>query len=586
MGYWLEPDPSALPPAVKVYPAWARHLAQRATRRKPSKEPFGDLWAVDFAHWKESWTSGNEPFELARQWLTSPGRRLMQDPGLLRHAPEEGEGPHGAVEWTVERILSAAGVVPGETPGERTPRLPKRAHEAWLDWLGLHLSVPGLTAGWAPARGIGGALEIMETGDPITMRGAALTFLLGRAAEQPVFKLGDFQQDLRSLLPASIAIAFPSPHKGEASPERFSIRLEELLLHFACKLTLQRSDLTIQERWRVARWLHQCLLRSPFFGEDIETWVARLEAMLTPSSSTEATSAGTGLLDPVGIAALGLKEVALTTGAAQHEGAESVLTPAPLPLIQALSRVALRPMSDVEKELEIALGLALKEKGLVRGQDPLDEWPFDHVSPTLLAQSVLTGRGVNWVGMSKPARLGGWLDWMAQHPQGMEWLGRALSMDPRSLSEPLQRVILKRWGRIAESHATPHLKAMTGLSVLGKMKEAQIKRVAALIEDCDVAWQASLWSRCADGWSQDEGLVTMALARLVHLAETEATRGKQGESVSLNAAYFATRSLQRSRGRLSEPLSRLKDRLLALASRSPFADHDSLRRELRRLGPV
>jgi len=280
------------PPRTDVWPSLAHRLgsARSLADARMILDAHPDLWAVDFEVWSTlrvladappADTSGEKHpcAELAWSWLTSPGRRLAQDLPILRHIPGE-EKPAGAVEWTRDRIYRAAGITPGEPPRDDGP-------PAWLE---LHQAVPGYHHLWRPTGGVTGALRLMERGSPAFLRGVAFGWLLNRAATSPVFAIGDWRDSLTSVLPSRVATAFEALASA-APPQDPDAELELLLLRHAARLTQGDPRLTDADRWRVARWLHGCIVGSPFYGKEEQLLVAELEALLLdPPTSTPPTA--------------------------------------------------------------------------------------------------------------------------------------------------------------------------------------------------------------------------------------------------------------------------------------------------------
>jgi hypothetical protein len=371
--------------STRVLAAFAEALAA-GTTGDALRARFPDLWAVDLAVWE---ALDAPPKELARMWLESPGRRLLQDLRALRKLPSEDRV--GATLGTLARIHQAAGVDGAPTPADVAAFAQwKRKRPAV--WLELHLTAPGRAMlSWAPRDespvSALQALELVEEASPLSLRGAALGWSLRRMNEKPRYEVGGISRDLRDELPARLAGALEGKR---ASSARAPADLEEISLAHAVRINAgDTGPGGVFRTWGVARWLASCLWRSPFFGGDEPTLVERLRALVPSTGVVHRADA----LDAIWFErarGLDIEEVALVGGALALEarGSHGLVIP-PSPLVRALKKIAGRGelRADEEKAEDL----------LARGANEMG-WPAVHVAPPLAARWWLTERQVRWLG--------------------------------------------------------------------------------------------------------------------------------------------------------------------------------------------
>jgi hypothetical protein len=589
-----------------VHPAFAEALARRESPRH-LRDRFPDLWAVDAALWRELGASKASPAALAHAWLASPGRRLAQELSALRQAVEL--KLLGASDFSWKGLCAAAGPLPGEAAwGE--PSLSR--------WRELHAAIPGATfEGWSPSNenDVSGVLRVLEgrRGDPVCLRGAALAWLLNRAATEPLYVLDELQRDLREdLLPALVS-AFPGPKDERYGELRAAARLETVTLQHAARLVSGlRTEEALPRAWSLARWIHSCAFRSPFFGGDEEALAARLRALLPEEPAK--ISVRDDVLDPARIRdddqGLAIEDLALVAGAIEHyvpkAGApRPVLLPTPPPLVHALRRVAGRRVRPQEWKAEELLAReedtgeasapALVESTAGAGESPMPlarsrrpgntlGWKGHHVAPPLAARWLMTYRSISWLAAAPDV----WeesLQCFEQSPARYRWVASALYSEREALNEPLRNHAANSWRYVRQTQAH----ALGNHETLPLMAAAVLDRLSAEEERGLVAMTGALapdvrhyvleaLALAAERYSRPE-LWREALEALAHMLEDERLETPE----RLRAALLVLRRVSALPSARPERAAYLR-RLTALVASPPFSQSVGLRRELRKLG--
>ena len=568
-GYRLDGTPGN--EDARVLPAFASFLAHG----EPGgwlKEILPDLWALDL----EIWERLDAPrSELARLWLTSPGRRLVQDLDALDRIPAS--KALGATDASLERIYRAAGVFNVPASSEKMgPWIEARP----APWRELHAAVPGeLLRHWAPLdddplRTWG----ILERGSPCFQSGAALAWLLDRAMDDPFYETGGIRRDLRDELTSRLAGALEATSRRGAD---FSKSLEALLLQHAARICEQdNTPGAIQRCWGVARWLHGCLTRSPFFGGDEEGLAARLRALL-PEGGTPCPD-DADPLHPCRFSYDGtgrdVRELALVSGALFHYRREAAerLQPTPLPLVEALRRVAGRCLSHEELELERLAGA---------GAETEIFWPAPYIPAPLVARWLMTDLGISWLQhVGEQAQLESLSLFENAPMRHAGWLPFAVFKEGKELPDSLTKPAASIWSALSAADdpgLPPHALALMAIGLLPLLEEHEKMRAIEIAADSDDRWLPRVLDALAGEAEHEDrtDLWKKALDLLLVMVEDEAVK----PCLRLEAALYALRraSASRSPGR-NEALGRLT----RSAGRPPFSTHLGLRRELRRLGLV
>jgi hypothetical protein len=535
---------------TRVIPAFVAALGQQTGLR----EAFPDLWAIDAALW-EQLEQGDIP-TLARIWLESPGRRLVQDLGALRHAP----GTFGASDLSLERMGRAAGAGNPAAAG-------------WSDWRELHLALPGAALdAWRPQADpdpVIRALRLLEEGSPISLRGAALAWLLNRAADEPFYAVGGIRRDLREDLPIRLSTALGTWFKDDPGAA-ISRELETFSLHHAARLFgADTSPDATRAAWSVARWLQRCLGRSPFFGGDEEILAARLRAeppRLPPNA--DALHAGRFHLD----GGLDVAEIAFMAGVLAHyqRGLGHTLLPTPVPIIHRLEEIAGRPVRSAEEEADMARSA---------GHDAL-HWPPGYpIAAPLAARKVMTELRLGWVARVGEAAQLDAIERFARSPLDNEGTVFAIQREAAHLAPAARSRAVEVFRALDATTAPPHVLATLGVCVLEDLDAAAARRVLDLAKSGDPVWFPFVADALAVAAERlDRGLEWKAA--MEHLLELMEDTGADTK-VRLNAALFA---LRRASGTKIDGAAGLLERVVTLVSRAPFSEHSGLRRDVRRLG--
>ncbi len=510
---------------------------------------------------------GRDPREVAALWLESPGRRLLQELRTLRAMPG---ARRGATDLSLVRIHRAAGVEDSPSPSDMARFKPWSATPP-ATWRAVHLTAPGASISlWSPASGdTAGAVHALDLGDegsPASVRGAALAWLLARAREAPQYEVGGITRDLRDELPARLADALAAE---ERTPARAPAELEEVALAHATRIQEgDRAPGCVFRTWAVAHWLAGCVWRSPFFGGDEPTLVARLRALL-PSALAEPTDA----LDPRWFRADGLRvsEVALVGGALAHPARiAGVASVPPSPLVRTLRRIAERP---ILRPAEVGA-----EELLAQGKNELG-WSAPHVAPPLAARFWLTERQIAWLAAAPVETQQHVIDLLARHPARFGWACFAVMEEGAELAPSAKQAAAALWPRLRDA-AQPkaHERCAFGVGVLAALDDAEAESVIELAMSAEGTWPPFLLDILAKGAEKGarSGVWSKSIHKLLGLAEDR----RNTDTVRLNAALFVA---WRTSSKMGAPAGVL-DRLAGLSTEPPFLRHSGLQRELRRRG--
>jgi hypothetical protein len=586
-GYFIEGERGTQ--EAHVRPAFAQALAARASGAE-LRRAFVDLWSVDLGVWRQLVSGPREHRALAHAWLTSPGRRLVQDLSVLGLLP--GEHPPGAGEFSAERLIEATGPLPlEEHPGSGA--------EPWYE---LHAAVPGAAlSAWRPATDdVSDILRILEgrRGDPVFLRGAALAWLLDRAATNPLYDLNGLQRDLREDLLLAFINGFPDKDESRYSMLRAAARLETACLLHAARLVPLKEAQSSARCWNLARWLQSCTFRSPFFGGDEESLAARLRALLPPGS--EAIPRREDVLDPgrfgEGEEGLDIAELALVAGAARHywpDAEHPQLLPTPLPLVQALRRVASRTLNEGERQAEALLqrlqappstegALGGEARAPVKVENALG-WTAHHVAPPLVARWLMTHHRIAWLGQAPSETQRECLSLFEEDPDRHEWVAFAIYAEGEQLEPGLRLEVPSIWNRVVRATGgrvgSKGALALMAMGVVDRLSGDEEARVAELLREAEPSWRHRGFEALAEA-AEKHGRSTSwraALDGLLAMCADESLDVQERQRAALLALRRASAT---SRPERTEYLQRLA----SLASRAPFNQNVALRRELRRLG--
>ncbi|HYO52422.1 hypothetical protein [Archangium sp.] len=596
-GYLIEGKRGLQEPSVR--PAFAEALAARRASLE-LRQDFPDLWAVDFSLWAQMASESVDFRELALLWLSSPGRRLVQDLSVLKHLP--GERTFGASDFSPSRLHSVSGPLPSDTPASSTP-----ASSRGTPWHELYAAIPGRALGtWQPAEGsVRSVLQILggRRGDPLFLRGAALAWVLNRAAEQPYYELDGLQRALREDLLLAFVAGFPSPEdESRYAQLRASARLETAcLLHAARWMGDDSSETVTAQGWSLARWLQSCAFRSPFVGGVEESLTARLRALL-PSSPSDIPSRD-DVLDPSRFSddgkGLDIAELALVAGAALHYWPDAPQThtkllPTPLPLVHALRRVADRTLNSGERQAEALLARfqagSIESESTDEGDAPPPGpaynalgWEARHVAPPLVARWVLSHHRISWLAKVSPEVQRECLEMFRQQPHRHDWLALAVFSEGQELAPEARARVAEAWrsvfqatqGRLGQRGEL----ALMAIGVLDQLSGEESERVPGLVRSAAPDWRHREFEALVEA-AEKHGLAAPWRAAMDGLLEMCADESVDTES-RLRAALLAMRrASSSSRPERAEYLQRLA----SLGSHAPFNQNVALRRELRRLG--
>jgi hypothetical protein len=582
--------------AQELDPTWTRRLCER----------FSDLPAVDMELWRALQAARVRPRELARIWLQSPGRRLVRDLEFIKYL---GTGqPHGATRTDLDSLRRAAGVA----------GMPHDLHDlrAWLDsepprWRDLHCAVPGLLMRtWEPRdRKVSTALRRLDRPSPYSLRGAALAWLLSRAAGDPFYEIDGIRRDLRDDLPVRLAAAL----SDDSSPApALSAELETALLQHAARIAERACpDLddsgAICTAWSLSRWMYSCLTRSPFYGADEDSLAVRLRALL----GKDAPRPGRDPLHParIGPAGIDIADITLLAGIMSHYGGPGpYLDPMPLPLVHALRRMAGRSVREAEARAEAdwlaqpSQAFEAQPQALATPGNALG-WHSSHVAPPWVARRLLTDKRIAWMARqdSPTPMVRECLDALNARPDRFSWLGFAFYAEGHELPAALQARAAATWRDLAgaadsagDAFMPAQALAAMAVGLLGQLDPAEHSLALDISTRAPEDWrpflldahaEAALRAVRASADEQDrdatrapmEAALCRALERLLDAVENPACSTHE----RLNSALMV---LRRASAWPSERARPYLQRLAATTDAPPFRDHRGLQREIRRLG--
>ncbi|MBI4819042.1 MAG: hypothetical protein HY791_22410 [Deltaproteobacteria bacterium] len=513
-----------------VLPAFATQIAA------PDAALFEDLWTVDAAVLR-----GSTPIDRALAWLESPGRRIIEDISVLAESPGKRIGP---TDWTLDRIYLAAGAT--------DPR-PDAA-----GWRELHDAVPGgRYRRWTPAKDAElRALQVFEHGEPVSLRGAALRWLIdhaGRDAERLVV--------LRKALEAL----------DESAPDELGLRC---LSHAVWLTAGDKAPGRVQRVWDVALWLERSLCLSPYYGQDRAALTARIASLQhrlgLASTTTQTAEAGVlGTIEETGI----LAAVALCVDA-------TAMHPTPLALVERL-----RSITGVQTVHQLALAPTA-----ARCLEEL-EWPrtaeatLDAV-PAYAAAQLMTELKLDWLTKASPEVRSERFALLAQ-PDRRWWLARALYVERHGLTSADREILVTWWTEQASKadrgEATEkRLLATVASAITPALTDEQLRVALALALGSDGRWPAFILDAYAESAISSGRLEAAALSlEALESVANGTTERKPTDEDKLNAGLFALRRLSAAPA-MPGHAARLR-RLVGLFEHPPFRQHVGLRRELLRL---
>ncbi|HFE43999.1 MAG TPA: hypothetical protein ENJ18_00705 [Nannocystis exedens] len=563
---------------VRIEPSFACALA--ADLAKPDLcRLFDHLWGVDYALWKKLPTHSSA--ELAEHWQRSLGRRLVRDPGLLKDLRRA----NSRTEFDLEELWAASGA---EVPLDRDN---DSVHSRWLD---LHASLPGeAMSHWVPKRGpedAATAFARLERGSPYSLRGASIGWLLNRAVDRRRIDLAGVRQDLREILPARLALALQDEVDRPRDQEHFAARLEEATLrHAAWIIEKERHNDSSNDNnnnkpgrilgaWHVARWIHGCLIRSPFTASDDERLHADLVALLPkedPPLKPDDDPLHPGRFGGGGEHGLRIEDVALVSGVwVHHNRSGRRLSPTPTPLVQALRKLAERCLRTGERDAEASFARAhSNELG----------WTAPHFAPPWLARWLLTEWHLPWLARVHDEVVSEYLETLetlAEDPR-FEWLAYVWRSEGDELSEAQRARALHAWRSLVRSpEVSPQAVASMATGLLRELTPSDRQGALSHLEKAASEWRPFLWDAWVEAALRHDlmALAEQGLAGLAELTETQ----DQDRQARLNAALFLLRRAAALRGH--DLGTKVLEQLQQIAKEPPFSDHHGLQRELRRLG--
>jgi hypothetical protein len=554
---------------ARAWPMLAKALHEGATL---ASDWLDDLALMDAALADPASQPGRSSSEsLVQRWLRSPGRRLVTDLSLLDRLRDD-EPLAGATELTWGALTSAAGASRG-------------AKGACAEWRALHTMLPGAAGDpeWAPevkdtANGpdAAEALFLLEQGETAFGRGAALAWLLNRAATAPVVQIAGLRRDVREELPTRLALLL-SQDTHQERHLRTMAELEHISLRHAALIANKRHpDAPIAEIWHVARWIQGIVLRSPFFGGEPEGVSARLRARL-PKDPPEVTPQ-LPALHPARFAreaaeGLPLGDMGVLIGLIRHLVTTNKLHDRlPGPLLEWLVKLAGRPCTKPEWAAERA--------------PRRDGWPHPHVAPPLLARWILTQIArVPWLGAANEKAQEEAVEALGEMTEEKPWPALSIEREGGALKDSVALLAVKAWREGIGKNAPAWAVSSVGLGLVNRLEPQDWERL--LDQICAVAgeWRVKLLPRFierARALSHEQDRSPLVERAVVALAELTNDSANVGDLVRLEAA---ARTIEQVRGRAVPGAERALAILHAASRRPPLNGQPSLLAALRRLEP-
>jgi hypothetical protein len=583
---------------VSLLPRFAFDLAER---RRDLLSRFSDLWAVDWLV-VDRLLQNMEPRFIVEAWLSSPGRRLLRDVAILGQVPLEHtdcSAEDMPTDWSWARLRTAAG------PIVRDPSNPFQK-----EWEQIHKALPGKSLlDWAPLHEAPVAvMQLLEDGLPLSVRAAAMTWLLNQSMEHPQYHDDETAHDLRDDLPLRLRSTL-SPDLAAATSAATSLaslaedidtsvrwrrewshRLECCALLHAAHLygpvLGQGGKGGVLDAWRTARWLVSCLLRSPFLGGDQEALTVRLEALL-PEPLPVATEQEHPL-HPArfhwGGSSVNLAELLFVSAVYSHyhgRGETSPkLLPMPMPLVEALERIAGRVTNAGERAAEASLARS------VSMVDPT--WNAPHLAPPLLARYLLTARRHAWLSKVPAAVQQEMLACLAATPKRFrDWVPLAFHSSGAQIESEIQEQARGVWASLIKNTVCDETDcAMYGLMAAGLLSNLTLEERRDAIElgkQAAPQWRASVLSQIWEAAAKTSDHETVRAA--VNALEAQMLSNRLWDTDRrLDAAHALLTLVGRSAGLAPQEQRVLLERLAQHCSGPPFSSNLALRRSLRALG--
>ena len=549
-----------------VYPAFVAALGSQNLRTM-----FPDLWAVDALLWDKLETAS--PKELAMLWLESPGRRLVQDLRVIDVMPDGSR--LGATDFSPARIDAAVGLE-RITKHEDLPKELRAHHE-------LYQAVAGheYLDFWQPkpeptqhAEQIVRALELLETGSPLGLRGAALRWLLDEAVKNPFYEVDGAHRDVREDLTLRLGTALRT---WLAAPnENASQRLETLALQHAARFVEgDTSDLATKRAWAITRWLQGCLRRSPFYGgDDEEVLAALLEARL---SKTPTVPEGADVLHPARFSVdergLNVAEISFVAAVIVHyeQPRDRQLLPTPMPIVQALRQLANRGVTDAENNAE---------RARLAGRNALG-WPKDDpIAVPLAARRLMTEVRTGWLGhVSEEAQIDTLERFRKDHDQ-FKWVAFAVHREGELLKPEARKKAVEVFRELApQKPLKARVIATFASGILKDLHDDDSAQLMLLAHESNINWRPFVLDALANAAFQNNRaeLFHRCLEELCNLMADE----NQTPKTRLNAALFAVQRIAPTKAPQREALQK---RIAEIVATRSFPEHPELRSTVRRFG--
>jgi hypothetical protein len=491
--------------------------------------------------------------ERAKRWLESPARRLMND--LRTLVALRGDAP---ADWPMGAMIAGGSRVEACFAGQALQAPPTgKALEKWLPQGENPTAV---------------ALFHLDWPDPPSLRGAAIAYLLDRAATRPIWQTPGptpVGRDLRDDLAPALAMAW-APERTDRGRQSALIQVESALFLHADLIADQigvPADGVIK-RWELARWLQRTVDASPFWRIDPAVLAIRLHELL-PSAVRLVHPQS-----PSGVARAGIEETFMVMGAAA--GTRSNRPIAPVPLLDRLRELARRTaQAEPPATMFSAHNQHSGEAGPNNPSDPLG-WNelTSLLSPPWIARFLLTMRlSASWLKEAPPEVQQKSLELLAHSPDRWSFVARAWHDEGPHLSP--ETVGVGRKG-LPALQGTPWAFGLVAAGVASSLSAEELATTFALIER-DPNWAPVVLA----GLARADTSRIPALQALLCLAEDP----KITEGARLNALMRSLTVLDKTSPseRSSQEYRTFLDRVRRLGTTRPFQANLQVQQVLQRV---
>lgn len=409
----------------------------------------------------------------------------------------------------------------------------------------------------------------MELAGLSLTRASAMAGLLDRVTSDPFYMASDgVRRDLRDILPPSVERVLSVQDDIDGELRRESASLEAAVLPLAASIAFRAGEpeRVVENSWRIAAWMFGRILRSPLHVGDPSPLLNRVRERLPDAAEPPASDAldlrRFGFASP---ASVDLVEFAYLQGILWHHFGPTKPQSLLPPVVRFLQRLARRPMSFAERDIEAALA---------DGRNALG-WRAPHAAPTVAARWILTRTRAPWLKDAAPTVLTEALRMMLDAPERYAWVASAVFLEGRELPLAQAEETLYAWRDPRAEQIPVHLRLSMAAGLLARAEAADRARVLALIPECSQDWRPFVVDALLDAEGTTADFVASLLRALRTLAEDEAADRK----ARLNAFMMLLRRI----GAQSQGEDDINAWIARAGRQPPFSENAAIRREVNSL---